>query len=319
VLGVKVWQSLLGVCMRTVIERVEFDDRAGVVVACVRSRRRRLRCGRCGRRAPGYDRGAGRRRWRTLDLGPVKAMLEADAPRVKCRVHGPTVIEFPWARHDAGHSRAFDDEVAWLATQCSKSAVSELMRVAWETVGSILTRVLADLDTRVDRFAGLERIGIDEISYKRGHLFLTVVVDHDTGRLVWAAPGRDEATLERFFDALGDQRAAQITRVSADSADWIERVVTRRCPNAIRCADPFHVVKWATDALDEVRRQAWNAARGGPNQSNSQRSRRHPRVHPLKKARYALWKNPEDLTARQQQQLEWIAKNDPRLHRAYLL
>jgi transposase len=193
------------------------------------------------------------------------------------------------------------------------------MRVAWETVGSILTRVLADLDTRVDRFAGLERIGIDEISYKRGHLFLTVVVDHDTGRLVWAAPGRDEATLERFFDALGDQRAAQITRVSADSADWIERVVTRRCPNAIRCADPFHVVKWATDALDEVRRQAWNAARGGPNQSNSQRSRRHPRVHPLKKARYALWKNPEDLTARQQQQLEWIAKNDPRLHRAYLL
>lgn len=325
VLTVTVWRRLLGVCKRTVIERVEFDVHADVVVARVRPRRHdRQRCGRCGRPAPGYDRGGGRRgerrRWRTSDLGPVKVVLEADAPRVNCPEHGPTVIEFPWARHDAGHTRAFDDQVAWLATQCSKSAVGELMRVAWATVGSILTRVLADIDRRVDRFDNLRRIGIDEISYKRGFKFLTVVVDHDSGRLVWAKPGRDETTLEAFFDALGDRRAALISRVSADSADWIERVVARRCPNAVQCADPFHVVKWATDALDEVRRQAWNAARGGTNRSRSIRARvNRPPVHPLKKVRYALWKNPGDLTAKQHQQLEWVAKNDPRLHRAYLL
>jgi transposase len=325
VLGVKVWQRLLGVCKRTVIERVVFDEDADLVVAHVRPRRAtKMRCGRCGRRAPGYDRGdvrrGGRRRWRTLDLGPVKAVLEADAPRVECPVHGPTVIQFPWARHGGGHTVAFDDQVAWLATQCSKSAVSELMRVAWETVGSILTRVLADIDDVVDRLDGLRRIGIDEIAYKRGFQYLTVVVDHDSGRLVWAKAGRDDATLEAFFDALDDERAARIVRVSADSADWIERVVRRRCKNAVRCADPFHVVRWATDALDEVRRQAWNAARGGTNQSASVRTRaRHPQVHPLKKARYALWKNPDDLTSKQRQQLEWVAKNDPRLHRAYLL
>jgi len=321
VLTVTVWRLLLGVCTGTVIERVEFDGAHDVVVAGVRPRRtNKRRCGRCGQRAPGYDRGEGRRRWRTLDLGPVKAMLEADAPRVDCPEHGPTVIQFPWARHDAGHTRAFDDQVAWLATQCSKSAVGELMRVVWETVGSILTRVLADIDKAVDRFEGLRRIGIDEISYKRGHKFLTIVIDHDSGRLVWAKAGRDDATLEAFFAALGADRAALITRVSADSADWIERVVALRCPNAVRCADPFHVVKWATDALDEVRRQAWNAARGGQNRSGSVRARvRRPKVHPLKKVRYALWKNPEDLTAKQQQQLEWVAKNDPRLHRAYLL
>jgi len=255
-----------------------------------------------------------------LDLGPVMAVLEADAPRVECPEHGPTVIQFPWARHDAGHTRTFDDQVAWLATQCSKSAVGELVRVAWETVGSILTRVLADIDKTVDRFDGLRRIGIDEISYKRGYSYLTVIVDHDSGRLVWAKAGRDDATLEAFFDALGDERAARITRVSADSADWIARVVAARCPNAVRCADPFHVVKWATDALDEVRRAAWNAARGGQNQSRSVRARaRHPKVHPLKKVRYALWKNPEDLTAKQHLQLEWVAKHDPRLYRAYLL
>jgi transposase len=135
----------------------------------------------------------------------VRAFVEADAPRVNCRVHGPTVIAVPWARHAAGHTRAFDDLVAWLAVHTSKLAVVELLRIAWVTVGAIITRVNADVDAAVDRFAGLRRIGIDEISYKRGHRYLIVVVDHDQGRLVWAAAGRDQATLHRFFDRLGAQ------------------------------------------------------------------------------------------------------------------
>src|SRR4029077_13205731 len=155
---------------------------------------------------------------------------------------------------------------------------------------------------------------------KRGEKFLTIVVDHDSGRLVWAAPGRDDATLKTFFEALGADRCGRITHVSADAAPWIARVVNAHCPDALRCADPFHMVRWATDALDEVRRQAWNDARGGQNQSRSvRRHARHPRVHPLKKARYALWKNPEHLTDKQHLQLAWIAKTDPRLYRAYLL
>jgi transposase len=107
---------------------------------------------------------------------------------------------------------------------CSKTAVRELMRIAWRTVGTIVARVWADAEKTVDRFANLRRIGIDEISYNRHHKYLTVVVDHDSGRLVWAAPGRDTATLGRFFDALGAERVAQITRVSADAADWIDSV-----------------------------------------------------------------------------------------------
>jgi transposase len=221
----------------------------------------------------------------------------------------------PWARHGAGHTRDFDDTVAWLAVQCSKTAVTELLRIAWRTVGSIITRVQVDIDATVDRLSGLRRIGIDEISWKRNHRYLTVVVDHDSGRLVWAAVGRDEATLHRFFDLLGDERAAQITHVSADAAAWIANVVAERCPTAVQCADPFHVVRWATDALDEVRRQAWNDARGnhrlaGRSTGDAQR---------LKRSRYALWKNPENLTERQADKLAWIAKTDPRLHRAYLL
>jgi len=181
----------------------------------------------------------------------------------------------------------------------------------------------------VDRLAGLRRIGIDEISYKRGHRYLTVVVDHDARRLIWAAPGRDKATLETFFDLLGQDRCAQITHVTADAADWISAVVTDRCPDAVRCADAFHVVAWATQALDEVRRQAWNDARklardepkrvvGRPRADAPPRPG-HERARTLKGARYALWKNPEDLTVKQGQMLAWITKTDPRPHRAYLL
>jgi transposase len=194
-----------------------------------------------------------------------------------------------------------------------------MMRVAWRTVGEIVTRVWADIARGVDLLAGLRRIGIDEISYKKGYKYLTVVVDHDTGRLVWIAEGRNQATLHEFFDALGKSRCAQLVRVSADGADWIRRVVRSRCLNAQLCADPFHVIRWATDALDEVRRWAWNQARDGPNQSRSSRRPKHPRVHPLKKCRYALWKNPENLTDNQHTQLKWVQQTNPTLWRAYLL
>jgi transposase len=226
----------------------------------------------------------------------------------------------PWARHGAGHTRDFDDQAAWLAVRTSKSAVMELLRVAWRTVGAIVARVGADIDAQVDRLDGLRRIGIDEISYKRGHRYLVVVVDHDSGRLVWARPGRDDATLHAFFDDLGAERAAQLTHVSADMADWIARVVARRAPGAVRCADPFHIVAWAIDALDIERRRAWNEARGWRlNEAKLRRGRSNAVALGFARARYALWKNPGDLTDHQHHQLDWIAKTDPRLWRAYLL
>jgi len=196
-------------------------------------------------------------------------------------------------------------------------------------VGSIITRVWADVEAQHDRLAGLRRIGIDEISYKRGFKFLMVVVDHDTRRLVWAAPGRTSATVGEFFDLLGPERCAEITHVSADGADFIDTIVADRCPGAVRVADPFHVVKWATDALDEVRRGAWNDARAQA-RAEPKRQRGRPRADApprpgneraktLKGARYSLWKNPENLTENQHVKLAWIAATDPRLYRAYLL
>ncbi len=310
------WKRLLRVGDRVVIEGVveeTRDDGELVVVVAVRLRRRRSKrgfCGRCGRLSPGHDAGAGPRRWRGLDQGTTRTYLEAAAPRVACKVHGPTVAEVPWARHDVGFTRDFDDQVAWLAVHSSKKAITELMRIAWRTVGSIVERVCDDARARRDPLEGLTRIGIDEISYRKGHRYLTVVVDHDTGRLVWAAPGRNKATVASFFNQLGRSRTLKIRLVSADAASWIGDVVRSRCLNAKLTMDSFHVVAWATDALDVVRRQVWNDAR---------RAGQTAVAKELKGARYALWRNPEDLTERQAAKLADIARTNGPLYRAYLL
>lgn len=309
--GTNVWRQIVGVDKATVIEDVEVDEELDAVVVHVRPRRStKRRCGRCGMRAPGYDQGEGRRRWRAIDLGVVMCFLEAESPRVNCAAHGPTVAQVPWARHGAGHTRDFDDQVAWLVTHTAKSTVCDLMRIAWRTVGSVIARVVADGRAAHDPFSGLRCIGIDEISYKRGHRYLTVVVDHDTGRLVWAAVGREKKTLRGFFDLLGAERAELITVVTADGAEWIADVVAERAKNAVLCIDSFHVVQWATQALDEVRREVWNEAR---------RSGMRTQAKALKGCRYALWRNPEDLTERQEAKLAWIAKVNAKLYRAYLL
>ncbi|MDQ2709843.1 MAG: transposase [Actinomycetota bacterium] len=133
---------------------------------------------------------------------------------------------------------------------------------------------------------------------------------HDTGRLVWAGKDRNQATLGRFFDDLGEQRAAALTHVSADGAEWIHDVVTTRAPQALLCLDAFHVVAWATEALDTVRREMATRLRAGG---------QHDEAAALKGSRWALLKNPPNLTGDQRTTLASIAKTNGGLYRAYLL
>ena len=329
-LGISLWRGLLGLT-DTSIENVRIDDTDGSLIIEVRPQaRQRRRCGRCRRRCPGYDEGGGRRRWRSLDHGLAMTYLEADAPRVRCQSHGVVVAHVPWAAHDTRHTLTFDQHVSWLAVRTSKSAVAELMRISWRSVSTIVARVWARIESEHGgaagvRLEGLRRIGIDEISYRRGQLYLTIVVDHDTGHLVWAQPGRDRATLGCFFDDLGTQRSEQITHVSADQAAWISDVVSTRAPAAVQCADPFHIVKWANEAIAKVRTDAWRAARAdGATRKNGREAGRQRRdstgtARELAHTRYTLWKNPETLTPREHQRLEWIAQTHPVLWEAYRL
>lgn len=306
----RVWRRLLGLGDGTVIEKIVLE--ADVVVARVRPRRGTpLRCGRCGVKASRYDRGEGRRRWRALDAGTLRVFVEAESPRVNCRQHGPTVAAVAWARHGARHTREFEQTVTWLARYCAKRSVAWLFRIAWETVGSILARAVSDVDMLgADRLDNVRRIGIDEVSYQKGHKYLIVVVNHATGQLLWVGVGRTKKTLGEFFAALGEQRCRQIALVSADGADWIADMVGLNCPNAELCLDPFHVVSWVTEALDKTRRRVVSQARQAKDQTM---------LDTLAHARWVVLKNPDRHTDNQRLKLADIQQVNNQLYRAWLL
>ena len=304
---------MLGV-EHTVIESVELETSERgeeVLVARVRPKAGvARRCSRCQRRCPGYDTSAKPRRWRGLDLGSTRVFVQASTHRVSCPEHGVVVAAVPWARTGSRFTHAFEDTAAWLVCHATVSVVAVLLRIAWRSVSDILTRVVADRAGQIDRLAGLRRIGIDEISYRKGQRYLLVVVDHDSGRLVWAGKDRTAATLRRFFDELGAERAAALTHVSADGAEWIHTVVAERAPQAVLCLDAFHVVAWASKALDEVRRTLAASLR---------RTGRAEQAASIKHTRWALLKNPESLSADQRTTLAAIQATNGPLYRAYLL
>jgi len=212
----------------------------GVVVA-VRLRRRRSRCSGCGRKAPIHDRST--RRWRHLDLGAQRCYLEAEIRRVRCPECGVKVEEVPFARPGARHTRDFEDLTAFLAQQANKTVIAKLLRIDWSTVGRIVERVV---DEHLDetRLAGLAMVGVDEVSWRKRHRYLTCVADHIGGGVVWVAEGRSAATLQGFFEELGGD-AATIQAVSIDMSAGYEKAVREAIPHAQIAFDPFPCRKGA--------------------------------------------------------------------------
>ena len=326
-LNKKVLNFLLNV-KHTVVDDVKIFDDDSVVFYVHPTKGEQCRCGICGRKAHYYDAGRGARLWRATDIGLHKAEICADSYRVNCPEHGVVAAAVPWARHNSRYTRDFEQTAAWLAMNCSKTAVSQFMRMSWNSIGSVISRIRADLDFCPEsRFDGLEKIGIDETSYRKGHKYMTVVVNHDTGRVVWAAPGHGKEALAKFFEQLSEEQRAAIRLVSADGAKWIASCVEEYCPNAARCIDPFHVVEWANEALSRVRIESWHDAKKKAAPEQKRKPGRPPKGTPaknsaaseIKGAKYALGKNPEHLTANQQAKLELIAKTNSRLWRAYKL
>jgi transposase len=188
--------------------------------------------------------------------------IEAASPRVLCPNHGVVVAKVPWARHDSDYTYDFETAVTWLTLHATAQDVAEYFRIGWHTVGSIARRVQEALEKEEpNRFDNLEKIGIDETSYKKGHKYMTVVVNHNTGHLIWAKKGHGKAILTEFFKELTEEQRASIKYVTADGAGWIADCVSVFCPNAVRCIDPFHVVAWTNDCLDEVRKAAVKQAK----------------------------------------------------------
>jgi len=282
----------------------------GPVVVRLRLRRRSLVCPSCSYRTRHrYDARPVDSRWRHLDLGGRVCELTMQRRRLRCPEHGVVTEGVDFARPGARFTTDFEHLVVWLVTKADKTTVATFARVAWRTVGAMCQRVAAEkLDPQ--RLAGLVDIGVDEISWRKHHKYLTLVSDHDTSKIVWGTPGKDAAALDRFFDELPEGGAEQIEAVSMDLGPAYAKTVRARAPRAVLCFDGFHVVKLVTDALETVRRQAWQSARRYPDKKIA---------HKFKGARWALLKNPQDLTDMQAETLTALRKSGGVLWRAYQL
>ncbi len=282
----------------------------------------------CGRRGTGvYD--TSTRRWRHLDLGSTRLFLEAEIRRLHCRRCDRVVTEqVPWARPRARHSRDFEDVIAWLAQHTDKTTVSRLMRTSWETVAGIVIRVVDEaIDAR--RLTGLLRIGVDEVSYRKGHRYLTVVADHDEGgTVVWAAEGKNAATLEKFYDELGEAACQQLQAVSMDLGAAFKKATDTKAPQARQCVDPFHLVALANEAIDKARRWSWNLerdraktlprrGRGRPAHDSPPPPRNQARW--VKHTRWALLKDPDHLKPTQLDVLHELRRSHSVLYRCWQL
>ncbi len=297
----------------------------GIVVG-VRRRRSKHRCP-CGWRTWAiYDRSV--RRWRHLDLGAARCFLEAEICRIECRrCQRVRTEEVPWARPGARHSRDFQDVVAWLAQHVDKTTITKLLRVSWEAVAKIVIDVVAEAidDTRLEN---LYRIGVDEVSYRKGHRFLTVVADHDReGAVVWAGEGKDHSVLEAFYDELGEERVARLEAISLDMGGAYKSATDNKAPHVTQCVDPFHLVKLANEAVDKARRWAWNEERKLRPHTPRQRGRprgdapepRRNETRWVKHTRWALLKEPEDLKPSQLDVLHELRQSRSTLYRCWQL
>jgi transposase len=295
-------RRMLGV-KEMVVRGARLEER-GVAVE-VRPRQRRPRCGVCGRPSAHYDT-CPERQWRHLSLGRNAFWLRYAPRRVKCREHGVKVERVPWAAHDSHFTLEFEETTAWLAQRMDKTATRRLMGINWRTVGAIVERVVrAKLDP--ERLEGLYVIGVDELSFRRHHEYVTVVVDHLKQRVVWVGEGKGEKTLLKFFDELGPERSKELTHMTMDLGAAYQAAAKARAPQAQKVFDRFHVQKLASEAVDTVRRQEVNQ------QSNTSEGQA------LKRSRWALLKNPWNLTQRQGEKLSEVARTNRRLYRAYLL
>lgn len=287
------------------VRGLQLSTEIGELWLIVAPRWRISRCGGCGRKVwCRHDRKW--RSWRHLDCLGQMTYLRYAIWRVRCPSCGVRTEQVPWAELGSRFTRAFEQQVAWLAQRSDLSAVAEYFRISWPTVRNIIQRVVEVEWNDDQRLDGLRVIGVDEISYRRHHKYLTVIVDHVTGQVVWAGKDRKAKTLLRFFRQLGPQRAAQLEAISADMWEPYSIVLRKKAPQARIIFDRFHIVRHLNKAVTKVRQQLIREA--------DPLTRRR-----LKNTRFPVLKSPQSRTAKDRRVLEEQVRANRKLYRAMLL
>lgn len=238
--------------------------------------------------------------WRHLDFFQHSAYLTARVPRCICGEHGVKQVQVPWARPGSGFTLLFEALIMALVQAMPVASAAKLVGEYDGRLWRVLHHHVDEALSQVD-MSEVTRIGVDETSARRGHDYISLFMDMDLRRLLFATEGKDSMTVKAFVKDLADHggKAEQIKDVSLDmSAAFIKGL--REClPNAHLTFDRFHVMKLVNDALGEVRREE---------------AKERPE---LKKTRFCWLKNPSNLTAQQQTTLADLKTSNLRTAEAY--
>ena len=277
----------------------------GVITARIVPRKNsRPVCSGCGKRRPGYDT-LPERTWRHVPLWGIPVVLTCRPRRVECPKCGIVVERMSWSEGKSTLSVPLTVVLSSYARLLPWQEVARLFGVSWNTVAAAVdSAVEYGLENRDTD--GVDAIGIDEISRRKGHRYLTMVYDLSNMRLLWCGEGRDKAALRAFFKTLSPEEKQAIKTVCCDMWQPYIDVVAEEIPQATQVFDKFHLIKHLSEAVDQVRRE-------------EARELRQESPETLKKTRYIFLKNPENLTDKQKIRLADLEKLNLKTNRAYLL
>ncbi|MFQ5859810.1 MAG: ISL3 family transposase [Anaerolineae bacterium] len=289
-----------------VYEKVRFDHDEFEVD--VRPRRGSRPCCRgCGRQSSTYDHQPPRR-FRFVPLWGLPVYLVYAMRRVDCRTCGPTVEMVPWAEGKSPMTRAFSWFLAVWARRLSWSEVGDIFGTNWNRVyDAVKWAVSYGLTHR--NLDGITAIGVDELAYRKGHKYMTVVyqIDSHCRRLLWIGWDRTEATLRGFFIWLGEARSAALRYVCSDMWKPYLNVIREQATGALNILDRFHIMSNMNKALDEVRRE------------EARRLREDGKDPVLKHTRWCILKRVVNLTTNQISTLCELLAMNLKTVKAYLM
>jgi transposase len=290
-------------------EFVENGDKSVVVlhVVVTPDARAKAICSGCGVKRPGYDTLA-QRMFEFVPLWAIPVFFLYSMRRVSCPKCGIVVEAVPWAAGKSPVTKAYAWFLATWAKRMSWLEVARAFHTSWETVFRSVEKAvewgLAHRD-----LSGIQAIGVDEVFWKKGYKFLTVVYQIDSGRrrLLWIGKDRTLRTILGFFRWFGKERSAHLRWVCSDMWKPYLRVIAKKAGQAVHVLDRFHIMAKMSKAIDEVRAQ-------------EVKSMRAEGLAPvLKHSRWCLLKRPENQTELQKQKLADLLRYNLRTVRAYLL
>jgi transposase len=256
------YRHLLGVETPWKVSRVELSVKERRVDVWVEhARDQRWGCPECAAELALYDH-AEERSWRHLDSCQFMTYLRARPPRVKCETHGVKQVKLPWAEPRSRFTAMFERLAIDVLKEMSVSGACELLRISWDEAWHLQERAVARGKARKQPKA-LTHIGVDEKAVAKGHTYMTVVCDLNTGTVEYLGEERKQASLDAFFTELTPERCARIEAVAMDMWDPFRQSVLAHVPDGESkiVYDRFHIMKGLNDAVNTVRKREHRALR----------------------------------------------------------